>query len=150
MRGAQSCYGRRVSEKPRSKPKSSDAAPKKGKDVVLIHGVSADGDSLAVLRARDNRVEAGIVRAVKEGEVGQGEGELVRLAPRPDCPLVCDVEVELPKNTLNAKGGSDHRAALPSSSAPHHGPAQVATPIYRENWDAIWSGSASSKKALPN
>lgn len=134
-----------MSEKPRSKPKSPEARAKKSDDVVLIHGVSADGDSFSVLRARDNRVEAGIVRAVKEGEVGQGE--LLRLAPRPECPLVCDVEVELPKNTLNARGGSDASASSPEGL---HGPAQVATASYRENWDAIWPSAGAPKKRLLN
>ncbi len=114
---------------------------------MLIHGVSADGDSLAVLRAREDRVEAGIVRAVKEGEVGQGE--IVRLTPRPECPLVCDVQVELPQSAVNAKGGSE-RAGAQAHGKTSHGPAQVATASYRQNWDAIWSGSAGAKKALPN
>lgn len=140
-----------MSAKPRSKSKSPDpslapakqrALPEKGgkkkNDVVLIQGISEDGEALAVLRAREDRVEAGIVRTVKEGELGQGE--LVRLKPRPESPLVCDVEVQLPENALNARGGSDA----------HHGPAQVATQTYRDNWDAIWKKPAGKKSSLPN
>ncbi|MFT3923670.1 MAG: hypothetical protein QM778_14155 [Myxococcales bacterium] len=141
--------------KPRSKPKSPatrgareraasereptrrDKAEKKRGDVVLIQGISEDGEALAVLRAREDRVEAGIVRCVKEGDIGQGE--LVRLKPRPESPLVCDVEVQLPENALNARGGSDA----------HHGPAQVATRTYRDNWDAIWN-KPGKKNQLPN
>jgi hypothetical protein len=78
------------------------------------------------------------VRSVKEGELGQGE--LVRLKPRADSPLVCDVEVQMPPNALNARGGSDT----------HHGPAQVATRTYRDNWDAIWKKPAGKKTSLPN
>jgi hypothetical protein len=111
-------------------------------DVVLIRGVSEDGSALAVLRARADRVEAGVVRAVKEGQ--PIDGELVRLKPRADCPLVCDVESEAPSHPINASGGSESRPS-------HSGPAQVATPEYRSNWDAIWSKpKASAKKPLPN
>ena len=119
-------------------PASTAQAEKKRGDVVLIQGVSEDGEALAVLRAREDRLEAGIVRSVKEGELGQGE--LVRLKPRPESPLICDVEVQLPENALNARGGSDV----------HHGPAQVATQSYRDNWDAIWKKPASKKSSLPN
>jgi hypothetical protein len=80
------------------------------------------------------------VRPVKEGQAL--EGELVRLRPRPDFPMLCDVDVEVPAGTVNATGGSDHKTA-------HNGPAQVATSSYRDNWDAIWK-KKSAKKALPN
>jgi hypothetical protein len=123
---------------PRSEIDKARSEKQRG-DVVLIQGISADGEALAVLRARENRLEAGIVRSVKEGEVGQGE--LVKLKPRPESPFVCDVEVQVPEGALNARGGSDT----------HHGPAQVATRTYRDNWDAIWKKPASSKKSsLPN
>ena len=49
----------------------------KSSDVVLIHGVSEDGESLAVLRARADRVEAGVLRAVKGGELAQGSKSTV-------------------------------------------------------------------------
>jgi hypothetical protein len=97
---------------------------------MLIHGVSEDGQALAVLRARDNRVEAGVVRQLKEGEALMGE--LVRLTPRAEHPLLCDVQVELASPLARATESS---AAQKLS---HGGPAQVATPSYRENWDAIW------------
>jgi hypothetical protein len=108
---------------------------------VLIQGVAEDG-AMAVLRARNNQVEAGVMRSVKPGE--PVSGELLKLKPRPECPLVCDVEASIPEGTLNATGGSDR--------APEHGgPAQVATPTYRANWDAIWAKPRSAaKKALPN
>src|SRR5688572_22375006 len=97
---------------------------------MLIHGVSEDGESMAVLRAREDRVEAGIIRTVKEGEAPRGE--LVKLTPRAESPLLCDVETELPAGVINASGGSDTKTS-------HQGPAQVATPNYRNNWDRIWS-----------
>jgi len=110
------------------------------RDVALVHGVNQAGDELAVLRLREDRVEAGVVRAVKEGE--PLDGEIVRLKPRPESPLVCDVEVEVPRGTVNALGASERHDR-------GHGPAQVATPSYRENWDAIWN-KPKAKERLPN
>lgn len=132
--------------KPSSKDKVSDSvsaskvkAP--SKDAILIHGVSEDGEKMAVLRARNDRIEAGIVSTVKEGQ--PVDGELIKLTPRPELPFVCDVETQLPKGAINAMGGSDVRAT-------RGGPAQVATEAYRENWDAIWSNPSATKKPLAN
>lgn len=128
---------------------SSAAAPtragntKKSKDAILIHGVSQDGETMAVLRAREDRVEAGVLRAVKEGEP-VGSGEVLKLTPRPEFPLLCDVEVQVPAGAINATGGSDGAARESTRGRP----AQVATDTYRENWDAIWR--KPSKKSLAN
>lgn len=135
------CYGARVTQKsgrpkPEAPPKAK--AKRRAKDIVLIQGVSEDGESLAVIRAREDRVEAGIIRSVKEGEVPSGE--LLKLVPRPETPLVCDVETQVPAGVINASGGSDTKTS-------HHGPAQVATPSYRNNWDRIWS---RPNKSQPN
>ena len=103
-------------------------------DVVLIHDIEPDGGGLRVLRYRENRLEAGAVRPLQHGKPIQGE--LVRLRPRSNLPILCDVEVELP-------------AAPPSKSADaakKKGPAQVATKRYRENWDRIWNKA----RTLPN
>lgn len=156
------------------KPKPSGSRPRaqtalgesKPRDTMLIHGVSDDGQNFAVLRARDDRVEAGIVRRVREGEPIMGE--LVSLTPRPESPLLCDVEVEYagpgtgasavpPASGKTASVASDVAAAATSDNAEtapapakltHGGPAQVATPTYRANWDAIWS--KPSKTNAPN
>ena len=126
---------------------SSAAAPtragntKKSKDAILIHGVSQDGETMAVLRAREDRVEAGVLRAVKDGQ--PVTGEVLKLTPRPEFPLLCDVEVQVPAGAINATGGSDAPAR-----APRGRPAQVATDTYRENWDAIWR--KPGKKPLAN
>lgn len=101
-------------------------------DVALVCGVSEDGQGLEVIRRRGESVEAGTVRRLEQGK--PIHGEVVRLKPRPDSPMVCDVEVEVP-----AREGS--RAA--SSS----GPPQVATETYRKNWDAIYG---QSRKELLN
>ena len=122
--------------------KSAEGPAPKAKrktDRVLIQGISESGDAMAVLRAREDRIEAGIVRPVKEGT--PVEGELLRLRPHKDYPLLCDVDVELPAGTVNATGASEHKTS-------HNGPAQVATDSYRENWDAIWKKKPSKKQLL--
>lgn len=127
-----------MTKPPRKAKVEEPKAP--SKDAILIHGVSEDGAKMAVLRAREDRVEAGIISAVKEGE--PVTGELIKLTPRPEFPLVCDVETQLPRGAINATGGSDTRAT-------RGGPAQVATEAYRENWDAIWKPKPG-KKQLAN
>ncbi|MEY4515653.1 MAG: hypothetical protein RLZZ450_7775 [Pseudomonadota bacterium] len=117
---------------------------------MLIHGVSEDGESFAVLRAREDRLEAGIVRKVKDGE--SLHGELLRLTPRPESPLLCDVQVEYaPPSAVtaaskyaaeSAAADGPHAPKLAAQKLQHGGPAQVATSSYRANWDAIWSKPA--------
>ena len=129
------------------KPKvKASPSERKRRDAILIQGVSEDGESMAVLRAREDRLEAGILRTVKPGK--PVEGELLKLTPRPEFPLVCDVEVELPAGTINAAGGSDRIEAGAAAREGRGRPAQVATESYRENWDAIWR--KPGKKALAN
>jgi len=120
--------------------KPGDAARAAGKtDVVLVHGVTEDGKGLQVIRHRDNRFEAGAVRPLVEGK--PIHGELVRLRPRKSCPLVCDVDVELPQ-----------RASIEAATDTHpqgekKGPAQVASDRYRSNWDAIWKRARKNELA---
>ena len=97
-----------------------DDAPK-AKDVVLLGPPTADGDGVHVLRARDEKVEAGELRALVEGR--PIVGEIVSLAPRKDDPRVCDVRESWKP---------------PPSSPPKKGPAQVASQAYREGWDEIF------------
>ena len=127
-----------MSQKSGRKTDAVDTAPaeSKGGDTLLIRGISEDGQALSVLRARNDVVEAGVVRPLKEGEALSGE--VVRLKPRPEFPLVCDVEVELPSR-LPATAASSDRLS-------HGGPAQVATDAYRANWDAIWNKPKKPEK----
>jgi hypothetical protein len=97
----------------------------KGNDLALIHGRTADGTGLRIVRQREGRIELGAVRPLKEGV--PISGEVVSLTPRPEFPLLCDVKVELAASTAPA-----------DTSPARHGPAQVATDRYRENWDRIW------------
>jgi hypothetical protein len=125
------------------------APPPSSPDIALIHGVTPDG-GFQILRARSGRLELGAVRPLKEGV--PISGEVVKLHPRPDCPVVCDVEVALPAKELP----SDRQVRqLPPAPAPvaeavsaRSGPAQVATNEYRKNWDAIWSSSPSKPKLV--
>jgi hypothetical protein len=95
-------------------------------DVALIHGRTPDGEGLRIIRRREDRIELGAVHPLKEGV--PIAGEVVSLTPRPECPLVCDVKTELAAPTVQAD----------TAATPRHGPAQVATDRYRENWDRIW------------
>jgi hypothetical protein len=69
------------------------------------------------------------VRPLREG--APIAGEVVRLTPRKEFPLLCDVttELSLPEPAKDV--------ALPAVS--RTGPAQVATERYRQNWDQIFS-----------
>jgi hypothetical protein len=104
-------------------------------DVVLLQGPTEDGEGIRVLRARENRLETGEVRPMKEGQPLLS-GEVVKLMPRPDT-RVCDVQV------LAKIGAGD--AAKPAQL----GPAQVATREYRESWDRIF-GEPAKREALLN
>ena len=90
-----------------------------GSDVVLVYGQSEDGKGYGVLRQRGSEVQVGTMR-----RLGQGKpihGEVIRLKPREDSPVLFDVEVQ-------------HDARPPSGR-----PAKVATDQYRKGWESIWS-----------
>jgi hypothetical protein len=95
-------------------------------DVALIHGKTPDGEGLRILRKREDRLELGAVRPLKEGT--PITGEVVTLTPRPEFPLLCDVKVEVAAQETST-----------DVARTRHGPAQVATDQYRENWDRIWT-----------
>jgi hypothetical protein len=76
-----------------------------------------------VLRAREDRIEAGEVRPVKQGAPLHSGTEIVKLSPRADAPQVCDVEVTYAPPVTGKRG---------------KGPAQVASSSYREGWDEIF------------
>ncbi|HEX2880809.1 MAG TPA: hypothetical protein VHO25_14860 [Polyangiaceae bacterium] len=115
-------------------------------DVALICGVGANGSDLHVLRRRNNRIETGVARALREGQPIQGE--LVRLRPREQFPLLCDVDVEL-ANPEQAQASDDVQTReFDPRNGPTHGPAQVSNDSYRKNWDAIWKRSSTAKKMV--
>lgn len=104
--------------------------PPAGTDVVLLTGPTEDGEGIRVVRAREERIEAGEVRPLKEGKA-LAAGEIVKLAPRAGTPQVCDVEV-LTKIGPEVRG---------------NGPPQVATSAYRESWERIF-GEEDDSRAL--
>jgi hypothetical protein len=127
-------------KKPTGDERDSPAAASPAPDVALIHGVTPDGAGLQILRARDNRLEVGAIRPLREG--APITGEVVTLRPRPNFPALCDVETHF-KPPATPSDRSEPRAELA-----HAGPAQVATDEYRRNWDAIWSRSSEKPKLV--
>ncbi|MFO0660871.1 MAG: hypothetical protein U0165_13715 [Polyangiaceae bacterium] len=115
----------------------SDSSPPKAPsepDVVLLHSATDDGKGVRVIRARNQRIEAGEIRPVEEGKPIVG-GELVSLTPRAESPRVCDVKVI-------------HRSESETQRLSHDGPARVSTRAFRDGWDAIF-GSDSYDDASP-
>jgi hypothetical protein len=107
-------------------------------DVVLVHGKTADGNGACVLRARPGRVEAGEVRALESGRPLAPGGQVVQLSPRGgSASNLYDVKVE-----YEVPGGR----ASEASEAPS-GPAQVATPAYRDSWDRTFGSRGGSSMA---
>ncbi len=98
----------------------SDSEHNPPKDVVLVYSHTDDGEGARVLRSRDGRVEAGEVRALREGMSIQGV-EVVKLEPRPESPLLFDVDVQYDART-----------------SPHSGPPRVTSRAFRDHFDAIF------------
>jgi hypothetical protein len=145
----------------------TDAKPSeatRSDDVVLVHGRSEDGKTLSIVRKRGEQISAGVLRVAEEGKPIQGE--VVRLSPRKESPLLCDVDVvHRPGEYSPHAGGSDDIAASddwaqpaahgdaagagdepgdPHEGRDRTGPSQVASTAYRSGWDAIWGEPAGS------
>ena len=116
---------------------------------MLIHGRTKDGSGLGVLRARDERLEIGTMRPLEEGK--PIHGEVVKLTPRPEMPLLFDAETQYaaPSGELPAKADAGVEANE-STSVTGVGPPQVASEAYRKNWDAIWKRPSSKRDKLVN
>jgi hypothetical protein len=113
-------------------------AKKPSKDVVLLGPPTADGAGLHVIRARDERLEAGELRALEEGK--PIVGEIVTLKPREENGRVCDVT-----DSYTPPPPTPAHAANTEAQLAHKGPAKVASPAYREGWDEIFG----AKKTPP-
>ncbi len=111
------------------------AVPKKPEDVVLVHSPTPDGDGVNVVRARRQGLELGTMRPLTEGR--PIHGEVVKLTPRSEMPMLYDVETELPP-AGGEEAVKDASASEAKESRGSSGPAQVASDSYRRNWDAIW------------
>src|ERR1700704_4158755 len=103
--------------------------PRKTKDLGLVHGRTKDGTGLGVLRARDERLEMGTMRPLEEGK--PIHGEVVKLTPRPEMPLLFDAETQ-----FVAPDASLAKSTPENTAAAGAGPPQVASDTYRRNWDA--------------
>jgi hypothetical protein len=97
-------------------------------DVAILCGPTEDRQGQRLIRLREGELQAGEVRAVRQGAPLHGR-ELVRLSPREKTPQVCDVEVL-------------HPAEAPPGD--RVGPAQVATDRYRDNWELIFGSGAKA------
>ena len=92
-------------------------------DVVLVGPKAEDEHRWPVLRHREDRLEVGEIRTVREGHPMAATGEVVRLKPRKEHARLFDVEV---------------LADLDQPDTPRSGPAQVATEAYRAGWDVTF------------
>jgi len=98
----------------------------------MVFGQDEHGTHILRRRSEESPVEAGLLRPLREGK--PIDGEVIRLTPRREAPLLFDVKTELP----------DPRG--PRATA--EGPAQVATDAYRRGWDAVWGGRRRGNQAL--
>ena len=115
----------------------ADAPEKPKTDVVLLGPPTGDGEGVHVLRAREDRIEAGEVRPMKDG--APIHGEVVKLTPREGAPGVCDVEVSYAPPAVAAA-----RASAQGAPTRGKGPPKVATDDYREGWDEIFGKRAAA------
>jgi hypothetical protein len=67
-------------------------------------------------------------------------GEVVTLQPRREFPLLCDVKVEYSSRELKQTQGQERRLTK--------GPGQVATDVYRTNWERIFQPHSKSGSDL--
>lgn len=129
-------------------------------DVVLLHSPNETGDGIRVVRKRQDTIELGELRPMREGQ--PIHGDVVRLTPREESALLFDCEVVLPSQTR--KETPENKLPAPSASAaapepadekkaapklPHKGPPRVTTDAYRGGWDAIF-GKRPDKNNAPN
>lgn len=101
-------------------------------DVVFLQGETKDGEGLRALRSRPGRIEATELRAVREGR--PLTGELVRLLPREESPLLWNVDVQYSQDEQRG----------------HAGPARITSEAYRDNWERIFGGDVEGGKRTLN
>jgi hypothetical protein len=120
-----------------------NAAKAKDRDVVLLHGRTSDGEGIKAIRSREDRIETAELRPIVEGKPILS-GEVVRLLPREESPLLWNVEVQ----------HKTEEESLPGRS----GPPRVASESYRRHWSQIFeeteveqvSRKVASKKRILN
>jgi hypothetical protein len=126
--------------------------PRKSKDLVLVHGRTKDGLGLGVIRAREERLEIGTMRPLEEGK--SIYGEVVKLTPRSEMPLLFDAETQFvskePSVATSDSAPPPAQARQAAQNTAAAGPPQVASDTYRKNWDAIWNRSPAKRDKLVN
>lgn len=124
-------------------------------DVVLLHSPTETGDGIRVVRKRQDTIELGELRPMREGQ--PIHGDVVRLTPREDHALLFDCEVVVPSQArsepLETKPSPAPAAPPPERREPaklsHKGPPRVTSDAYRGGWDAIF-GKRPDKNNAPN
>lgn len=111
-----------------------DGGPDKKEDVVLLHSPTEAGDGIRVVRKRDETIELGELRPMREGQ--PIHGDVVRLKPREEHALLFDCEVLVP--TAKPKEAAPPPADPEPTS--HKGPPRVTSDAYRGGWDLIFGG----------
>jgi len=121
-------------------------------DVVLLHSPTESGDGIRVLRKRDDTIELGELRPMREGQ--PIHGDVVRLTQRSEHAMLYDCEVMVPAQKpreLPAAEKAEKTEKVDAASAPaaasHKGPARVTSEAYRGGWDAIFGGRRGSNQA---
>lgn len=113
---------------PKREPTPPAVAPEEpsssARDTLFVYGKTEAGD-YGVIRHRDERLELGQIRQLRDGQAIHGE--VVRLQPRSEDERLFDVEV------VHAPPAALSR------------PAQVATRAYRDNWERIFGSNEAPK-----
>lgn len=109
------------------KPSSSEGTP----DLLYVHSRCEAGEGFNVVRQRQDRVEIGELREVREGKPVMGE--VVRLSQREGQERLFDVEVLYDGTKPALRRGA--------------GPARISSNAYRDNWDTIFGPSDEAPQA---
>lgn len=126
-------------------------------DVVLLHSPAESGDAIRVVRKREDAIELGELRPMREGQ--PIHGEVVRLTQREEHALLFDCEVLVPaqgRKEAKAEGDppAEAKAEEPRDSAPagltHKGPPRVTSDAYRGGWETIFGNKARGPGNAPN
>lgn len=111
-------------------------AARTAEDVVYVHGQTETG--VQITRLRDDRLESGELRPMKDGQ--PIIGEVVTLSPRKEHERLFDVQVLAKGPKPNAKNDV--------AATNHKGPPRVTSESYRSNWDMIFA--TKKKGELPS
>jgi hypothetical protein len=125
-----------------------DDGTEEPEETVLISGFDARTKEVTVLKPAADGVEAAVLRPALEGR--PLTGDLVRLTPRPDFPLLAGLKTVLrhPDHRPPGDDAAPPRAA--SRSLPHQGPPRVSSEAYRRGWEAVFGRREGAGAADPD